>query len=91
MPQPHALPMHTHDGEQTTVHRAESSAEDWTRSRRRSQAGHAGANLVMIRRVAVSLLKRAGTKGSVHTRRLRAGWDDQYMAQVIQGLSTHSA
>lgn len=57
----------------------------------RTGAGHAGANLGMIRRVAVSLLKRAGTKGSVHTRRLRAGWDDQYMAQVIQGLSTHSA
>jgi len=57
----------------------------------RTEAGHAGANLGMVRRVAVSLLKRAGKKGSVHTRRLRAGWDDQYMAQVIQGLSTHSA
>lgn len=57
----------------------------------RTRAGHAGANLGMIRRVAVSLLKRAGKKGSIHTRRLRAGWDDQYMAQVIQGLSTHSA
>jgi predicted transposase YbfD/YdcC len=57
----------------------------------RTAAGHAGANLGMVRRVAVSLLKRAGNKGSVHTRRLRAGWDDQYMAQVIQGLSTHSA
>lgn len=57
----------------------------------RTGAGHAGANLGMIRRVAVSLLKRAGKKGSIHTRRLRAGWDDQYMAQVLQGLSTHSA
>ncbi|AWM36011.1 Transposase DDE domain protein [Gemmata obscuriglobus] len=57
----------------------------------RTRVGHAGANLGMIRRVAVSLLKRAGKKGSIHTRRLRAGWDDQYMAQVLQGLSTHSA
>jgi predicted transposase YbfD/YdcC len=57
----------------------------------RTGAGHAGANLGMIRRVAVSLLRRAGTKGSVHTRRLRAAWDDQYLIQVLQGLSTHSA
>ena len=57
----------------------------------RTEAGHAGANLGMVRRVAVSLLKRAGTKGSVHTRRLRAAWDDRYLIQVIQGLSTHSA
>jgi predicted transposase YbfD/YdcC len=57
----------------------------------RTEAGHAGANLGMIRRVAVSLLRRAGTKGSVHTRRLRAAWDDQYLVQVLQGLSTHSA
>ena len=57
----------------------------------RTETGHAGANLGMIRRVALSLLKRAGTKGSVHTRRLRAAWDDQYLVQVLQGLSTHSA
>jgi predicted transposase YbfD/YdcC len=57
----------------------------------RTEAGHAGANLGMIRRVAVSLLRRAGKKGSVHTRRLRAAWDDQYLIQVLQGLSPHSA
>jgi predicted transposase YbfD/YdcC len=57
----------------------------------RTEAGHAGANLAMMRRVAVSLLRRAGSKGSVHTRRLRAGWDDQYLIQVLQGLSKHSA
>lgn len=57
----------------------------------RTEAGHAGANLGMVRRVAVSLLRRAGKKGSIHTRRLRAAWDDQYLIQVLQGLSTHSA
>jgi len=57
----------------------------------RTETGHAGANLGMIRRVALSLLKRAGNKGSAHTRRLRAAWDDQYLVQVLQGLSTHSA
>jgi predicted transposase YbfD/YdcC len=57
----------------------------------RTEAGHAGANLGMIRRVAVSLLNRAGKKGSIQTRRLRAAWDDQYLIQVLQGLYPHSA
>jgi len=57
----------------------------------RTAAGHAGANLAMIRRVAVSLLRRAGNKGSIHNRQLRAGWDDRYLIQVLQGLSKHSA
>lgn len=57
----------------------------------RTKAGHAGANLAMVRRVAVSLLRRAETKGSVHNRMLRAGWDDRFLIQVLQGLSKHSA
>ncbi len=57
----------------------------------RTAAGHAGANLAMIRRVAVSLLRRAGNKGSIHNRQLRAGWDDRYLIQVLQGLFKHSA
>jgi predicted transposase YbfD/YdcC len=57
----------------------------------RTSAGHAGANLGMVRRVAVSLLRRAGARGSVQTRRLRAAWDDHYLLQVLQGLSPHSA
>lgn len=50
----------------------------------RARAGHAGANLGIIRRAAVSLLKRAGTRGSIQTRRMRAAWDDDYMRQVLQ-------
>lgn len=50
----------------------------------RARAGHAGANLGTIRRVAVSLLKRAGNRGSIQTRRMRAAWDDDYMRQVLQ-------
>ena len=52
----------------------------------RTRAGHAAANLGMLRRVAVSLLKRAGTKGSIKTRRMKAGWDDDYLLQVLQGF-----
>jgi predicted transposase YbfD/YdcC len=52
----------------------------------RTRAGHAGANLGLLRRVAVSLLKRAGDKGSVETRRLRAAWDQDFLLQALQGI-----
>jgi predicted transposase YbfD/YdcC len=53
---------------------------------------NAGANLAVLRRVAVSLLKRATAKGSVQTRRLMAAWDDEFLLQVLQGIpADHSA
>jgi len=54
--------------------------------RSRVREGNAGANLALIRRVAVSLLKRAPGKGSGVTKRLKAGWDESYMLQVLQGI-----
>jgi predicted transposase YbfD/YdcC len=53
----------------------------------RTRAGHAAANLGMLRRVALSLLKRTKVKGSIRTRRLRAGWDDDYLLQVLQEIT----
>lgn len=53
----------------------------------RTRTGHAGANLGMVRRVAVSLLKRAGTTGSIQTRRMKAAWDDDYMLKVLQEIA----
>lgn len=52
----------------------------------RTRSGHAGSNLGMLRRVAVSLLKRVAKKGSIETRRLRAGWDQDFLLQVLQGI-----
>jgi predicted transposase YbfD/YdcC len=52
----------------------------------RTRAGHAGANLSMIRKVAVSLTRRAPGKQSGVTKRLKAGWDDDYLLQVLQGI-----
>jgi len=54
----------------------------------RTRAGHAGANLALVRRVAVSLLKRAETHGSIQTRRLKAAWDDEFLLDVLQGIPT---
>jgi hypothetical protein len=53
----------------------------------RTRAGHGGAYLAMVRRVAVSLLARAGSRGSIQTRWLKAAWDDDYLLEVLQGIS----
>ncbi|WP_232069976.1 ISAs1 family transposase [Gemmata massiliana] len=53
----------------------------------RARTGHAAANLGLLRRVAVSLLKRTKVKGSIKTRRMKAGWDDNYLLQVVQGIT----
>jgi predicted transposase YbfD/YdcC len=53
----------------------------------RVREGHAGANLALLRRVAVSLLKRAPGKRTTPTKRLKAGWDDDYLLQVLQGIT----
>ena len=55
----------------------------------RVRQGHAGANLAMLRRVAVSLLKRAPGRGTTPTKRLKAGWDDEYLLQVLQGITAN--
>jgi predicted transposase YbfD/YdcC len=55
--------------------------------RSRVRQGPAGANLAMIRRVAASLLGRAPGKGSGVTKRLKAGWDDNYLLRVLQGIA----
>src|SRR3954464_13186235 len=52
----------------------------------RVRAGYAGENLAMVRRAAVALLNRAPGKGTIPTKRLRAGWDDNYLLQVLQGI-----
>ncbi len=50
-------------------------------------SGHAAANLAMLRRVALSLLKHTGPKGSIRTRRMRAGWDGECLLKVLNTLS----
>ena len=55
----------------------------------RIRAGHAGANLATVRRVAVSLLNRAPGKMTTPTKRLRAGWDDDYLLEVLQGFTAN--
>ena len=51
----------------------------------RVAAGHAGTNLGLVRRVALSLLKQATGKASGPTKRLHAALDENYLEQVLQG------
>jgi predicted transposase YbfD/YdcC len=51
----------------------------------RSHTGHSAQNLGVLRRLAVSLLQRAGGEESVKCRRLRACADNGYLEQVLQG------
>lgn len=53
----------------------------------RVREGNAGANLAMIRKVALALLKRAPSKRTTPTKRKKAGWDDNFLLQVLHGLS----
>lgn len=53
----------------------------------KTAAGHAGANLGRVRRVAASLLKQDPGKGSIKGKRLRAAWDDEYLTQVLHGFT----
>lgn len=56
--------------------------EDQSRIRK----GHADANFSILRRTALSLLKNNHTlKVGVKNKRLSAGWDDDYLAQVLVG------
>jgi predicted transposase YbfD/YdcC len=54
---------------------------------RQTRAGHAGENLARLRRVATSLLKTVNAKGSIKAKRLRAGWDDDFLLAVLQGIT----
>jgi len=56
--------------------------EDESRARSRASA----ANLVVLRHIAVNLLKQEQTaKIGIKNERLKADWDEQYLLKVIAG------
>jgi predicted transposase YbfD/YdcC len=55
----------------------------------RTTKGHAGTNLSLIRKVALSLLKQDPSKGSINSKRLNAALDEAYMLQVLRGFGTN--
>lgn len=55
--------------------------------RNRTSRGHAGTNLSLIRKVALSLLMQDPGKGSLNWKRLNAALDEGYMLQALQGFA----
>jgi predicted transposase YbfD/YdcC len=52
----------------------------------RVRIGHAGANLSLVRKLALNLLRReASVKTGIRSKRLKAGWNDDYLLKVLTG------
>jgi predicted transposase YbfD/YdcC len=50
----------------------------------RARVGHAAENLAVLRRMALNLIRLdRSRKGSVHTKRLKAGWDHEYLLHLL--------
>jgi predicted transposase YbfD/YdcC len=56
----------------------------------RVRMGHAAENLAIIRRIALNLIRLdRATKGSVHTKRLRAAWQHDYLLHLLALTPAH--
>jgi len=49
----------------------------------RVRAGHAAENLGWLRRVALALIKQDDSKGSLKGKRLKVGWDNDFLEKVL--------
>jgi predicted transposase YbfD/YdcC len=54
----------------------------------RARAGNAAENLAWLRRVALALLKQDPSKGSLKGKRLKAGWDNDFLHTLLGRLDT---
>ncbi len=49
----------------------------------RMRTDHSAENMALLRRLALSVLKQHGGKGSVRGKRKQSGWDDQILVEVL--------
>lgn len=49
----------------------------------RIRNGDADANFAVLRHIALNLIRQDKSKGSVRTKRLKAGWDENFMLQML--------
>ena len=50
----------------------------------RYRAGHGAKNMAVVRRFALGLVRADKARGSVKTRRKAAGWDPEFLLQILQ-------
>jgi predicted transposase YbfD/YdcC len=52
----------------------------------RYRTGHGAKNMAVVRRFALDLVRRQKASGSIKTRRKRAGWNTNFLLQVLQTI-----
>lgn len=52
----------------------------------RVRKGYSAENLVVLRRIALNTLKKDASKGSLKSKRLKAGWDNNFLEQMIKNV-----
>ena len=50
----------------------------------RKRHGKSAQNFALVNKIALNLLKKDKSKGSLRTKRLRAGWDEQFLLRVLK-------
>ena len=50
----------------------------------RLREGHAPANLSSVRKMALAMLKKANAKCGIKNKRLRAGWDSDFLEHILR-------
>jgi len=51
----------------------------------RMRTDHSAENMALLRRLALSLLKQHGGKGSIRGKRKQSGWNDQVLVEILSG------
>ena len=54
----------------------------------RVRAGNAAENFAVLRHFTINLLKKTKSKGGIRIRRLKAGWDNAFLLQILFGGGT---
>jgi predicted transposase YbfD/YdcC len=57
----------------------------------RKRAKHAAKNFAIVRKIALNLLKKDTSKGSLRTKRLKAGWSKQFLINLLKISDFNSA